>query len=242
MPDRVVVEFAADLGDRTDQAGWWLEYLGVFSPEACRRHLPDRWVEAFNASPPLSPEERRAAVPRWDVPYDVAGCRLVLADLDAWGAAVVLGDAPDEPIAYLDQAHPMPTVFRWDEAVRIAELAQAHDDRWASFEGKALPLLLPFVGICHRDELQKAEEATRPFLEHVGLTDRDLAEVFGGPVRTEEFTGPGWVEDDELGWTLDLVGVLPFGATAQAYSFRRRDYAPFPALAFRALLDALASG
>lgn len=151
---------------------------------------------------------------------------------------------PSQALAWRDDAHPCPILFRWKEAVAIAEHLE-EKARGPSSPSLGLLLLSSFTAVTSSDDRADVERVFRDQLDLLGLLDADeIDRAVEDLVRHtvdrpsgnhSEFVPFDWKPNQRVGWQLEGGRATQVGGKVIMlgnHSTRRDSNRDFPASDF----------
>jgi len=205
-----------------------------------RLQTPRFWTDYLHFT---DPEWPAASSLRWDVPLDLgAAVGLELAiDYGTAGATLLIRDFGEDTVpvevAWDDQAHWHPHVFRWPE---IDAVCHRIASRNADYPHPGTPLLLlyRFAPLCSEPEYQRYHPLLEAAWRKLGLFTSDEIESF---IDRVDFRNQGvqWRHNDTLGWTVEQVDPR---AEREVYSLRVPGNTEFPFKRWNSLMSDLSAG
>jgi hypothetical protein len=203
-----------------------------------RLHTSRFWNDYLHFT---EPDEPLLSGRSWEIPLDLgASVGLDLAiDYGTSSATLLIRDFGERgvpiEVAWDDQAHWHPHVFRWTELDALCRRIAA---RSAEYPHPGIPLLLlyRFAPLTSESEYR----AYRPFLEEGWATlALFTADEIAGFIDRVDYRGQGveWSHTIGLGWTVDQIDP---SAERNLYSLRARGNAEFPFELWNTLMSEIA--
>lgn len=208
--------FPEDLHARLHTVQFWTDYFHLTEPD-CPTTRDLEWEVTFDLDASVQLE--------LVISYGVSATTLLIRETRNAGAPIV--------IAWDDQAHWHPHVFRWPELQSVCRRIGARSEH--PHPGLPLLLLYRFAPLTSEAEFQHHSPEIHNAWDNLGLFTSEQIFSF---VDRVDFRGQGvqWYQDHTLGWTIQQVDR---SAERDIYSVRVRGNTDFPFGLWNALMSEL---